>query len=147
RSWSAHGAAAQAILRVARVSLPLGRCLEQTQGSGHLADGPAGVVGPEDATVLRLGVAVADAVAERLAEGRAVAQARRPGKDDVAEVDLVDEGPVWLGDPGGHQARPRLEEGGVVPERSRDDPVFVDRGVHAGTGELWGLRGVEHEFG
>jgi len=43
-----------AILRVAGASLLLGLCIEQTQGSGHLADGTAWVVGPEDATVFDL---------------------------------------------------------------------------------------------
>ena len=92
-------------------------------------------------------VAVSDAVTERLAEGLAVSQSRRPGKDDVAEVDLVDEGLLRLGDPGGDEARPRLEEGRVVPERGGDDPVFVGGGVHARAGELRGLRGVEHQLG
>ena len=142
-----RGAASQAVLRIAGASLLLGRRLEQAQRSGHLADGPVRVVGPEDAAVLRLGVAISDAVAERLAEGLAVAQPRRPGEDEIAEVDLVDEGLLRLGDLGGDEARPRLEEGRVVPERGRDDPVFVGGGVHPGAGELRGLRGEEHQLG
>ena len=56
-------------------SLLLGRRFEQAQRSGHLADGPVRVVGPEDAAVLRLGVAISDPVAEGLTEGGAVSQA------------------------------------------------------------------------
>src|SRR3954453_3172439 len=52
---SPRGAAAEAILRGAGASLLLGRRLGQAQGSGHLADGTSGVVGPEDPAVLGLG--------------------------------------------------------------------------------------------
>src|SRR5262249_61986363 len=54
-------------------------------GSGHLADGQGRVIGPEDATIFGLGVAVSDAVAVRLAERPAVAQPRRPGEDRSEE--------------------------------------------------------------
>src|SRR6185312_8778347 len=75
---SARGAASQPVLRIAGAGLLLGRRLEQIQRAGHVADGPARVIGPEHAPVLRLGVAVSDAVAERLPERLAVAQPRRP---------------------------------------------------------------------
>ena len=60
--------------------------------------------------VLGLGIAVSDPVPERLAEGLAVSQPRRPGQDHVAEVNLVDEGSLRFGNSGGDQARPRLKE-------------------------------------
>src|SRR5262249_7850620 len=73
---SARGAASQTLLRVAGTSLLLGRRFEQAERSGHLADGPVRVIGPEDAAVFRLGVAISDPIAEGLTEGSAVAQAR-----------------------------------------------------------------------
>src|SRR6516162_2175875 len=73
---SARGAASQTVLRVAGTSLLLGRRFEQTERSGHRADGPVRVVGPENAAVLRLGVVISDPVAEGLTEGGAVSQSR-----------------------------------------------------------------------
>src|SRR5438874_471443 len=72
--------------------------LEQPQGSGHPADWPVRVVGPENATIFGLGAAVSDAVAVRLAEHLAVAQPRRPGEHEIAEVDLLNEGLPRLDD-------------------------------------------------
>ena len=54
----------------------------------------------------------------------------------------MDEGLFRLGDLRGDESGSGLEDGGVVAEGRRDDPVFMGRSVHSGTSELGRLRGV-----
>ena len=88
----------------------------QIQLAHHPGDGHGRIVRPEDSTVLRLRVAVANALTVLLGQCLPVAQRRLPGKQGVAQIYPTDQDLLRLLYPTRREAG-RREEGGVVPAR------------------------------
>src|SRR5579864_1685493 len=148
---SKYPAVSQALLPYSRlleepVNAPeLRVLLAQSQRTHHVTYGHMRIVRPENSAIFVFVITEPYFLTVLLAQRCSIVQLWTPGKNGIAEVDLLDQHIRRLVDlcrnPAGW-----FENGGVVPPRARDDVVAVFHCSRRGTRGLRRLRRPRHDL-